>query len=337
MSRLNAFIELDREQIHAMLLDYPLEDLGEPRPLVAGIINTNYQFRASAREYLLRLYPPERSAEALRFELSTLSHLAAGGFPCPRVTSDRQGRQFRWSEAHGRYYVVLEFIPGETLARAAIGLGVARQIGRLFADMQRILTGFVPEGSKPSADLEFIAELGARTLARLEALPGEGPAVAQRLREVWTQSHARLSAVSDAQVGVVHADLYFDNIIVVDDQITGVIDFDDSYWGLFVIDLAVVLMEFGFVEAEILDFTLGEQLLREVFTHRPEARAEAHLLYDSMVCACYKYLGYTAGLSDYAGAKLLSNEYIARIEYLAHRSTRAQVEAMIRAALEASS
>ncbi|EDM80246.1 putative homoserine kinase [Plesiocystis pacifica SIR-1] len=338
MNRLHAFIDLDRGAVADLTADYSLGELRSVEPLVTGIINTNYVLRTDAGDFLLRLYPPERSADALRFEFSTLARLAEANFPCPRVIANREGKTVAWSEAHARHYAVLEFIPGTTLPREAIDAGVVDQIGSLFADMQRTLSGFVPEGDKPRADLEFVRELGQATLDRIAALPGEGPATAERLRQVWARSHARFDqpkgSVPALERGVVHADLYFDNVIVEGDQIRGVIDFDDSYFGLFLIDLAVTLMEFTFVEADALDFELGERLLRRYYARRPEAKGEAHLLHDGMICACYKYLGYTADLPEYAGEALLGNEYIARIDYLARPEIRAKVEAMIAAAVE---
>jgi homoserine kinase type II len=334
MARLHAFIELSRDEITAMIADLALGDVDTITPLSAGIINTNYRFTAGGREYLLRLYPPQRDAAALQFECSTLARLTASAFPCPRMLADGHGRSFRWSEAHGRWYAVLEYIAGQNLAREAIDAGIVVQIGRLFADMQRILTDFVPEGAKPSADLAFVRELGEQTTARLAALGERGSAVAQRLRGHWERSYALFRDRDDLGRGVVHADLYFDNVIVVGDRVAGIIDFDDSYYGLFLIDLAVVVMEFGFVSSDRLDFELAGLLLREYFRGRPSARSEAHLLHDGMICACFKYLGYTSNLPEYAGAALLNNEYIARIEYLADLGVRARVEALVAAAME---
>ncbi|PRP90331.1 Homoserine kinase [Enhygromyxa salina] len=341
MNRLHPFIDLDRDAVADLTADYSLGELRSVEPLVSGIINTNYLLRTDAGDYLLRLYPPERSADALRFEFSTLARLAEANFPCPRVIADAKGKTVGLSEAHTRHYAVLEFIPGETLAREAIDAGIVEQIGDLFADMQRTLSGFVPEGDKPRADLEFVRELGEATLDRVAALAGEGPATAARLRAIWAGSHARFDQPRDGapslERGVVHADLYFDNVIVEGDRVRGIIDFDDSYYGLFLIDLAVTLMEFTFVEADALDFGLGERLLRRYYARRPEAKGEAHLVHDGMICACFKYLGYTADLPEYAGEALLGNEYIARIDYLARPEIRAKVEAMVAAAVEAPS
>ncbi|KIG13993.1 Homoserine kinase [Enhygromyxa salina] len=230
MSRLHAFIELDRLAIAALTSGYDLGEITAVEPLVAGIINTNYVVRTSTGECLLRLYPPQRSADALRFEFSTLERLGEAAFPCPRVIRDRAGEAIGWSEAHARHYAVLEFIPGQTLAREAIDTNIVEQIGRLFASMQRTLSGFVPQGQKPRADLEFVRELGANTLARIAALPAhtDGPATAARLERIWAASHVRFTDAEGREPplerGVVHADLYFDNVIVQGDRVRGIID-----------------------------------------------------------------------------------------------------------------
>lgn len=332
MNRLNEFIELSPAELSQLVSHYGLSSPQEVTPLRQGIINTNYRFRCGDRRYLLRLLPVDRSEEALAFELSTLRRLAEHGFPCPRPLPV-VGTQRPFSEEHGRFYVVFEYVEGQTLRREDIDRSIVEQVGRLFGQMQEILDGFVPEGSKPSANLDYVEGLKTETCRRLAALPGAGPATAAELEQIWARSRAAFSGREIAQ-GFVHADLYFDNVVVEGGEIRGIIDFDDSYYGSLVIDLAVVLMEFGFVEQDALDFELGEILLRHFYATRPSARAEAQLVPDAMVCACYKYLGYTSDLDEYAGEKLLDNEYIARIRYLADDEIRGRVQAMLAAALE---
>jgi len=337
MSRLNEFIDLDRPEIARLASHYGLTDLEEVTPVRKGLINTNYRIRAHGGDYLLRLLPAERTRDAVVFELSTLRRLAEYGFPCPRPLLPTTG-EWGFSIEHERHFVVFEYIEGQTLAREQIDRRIVGQVGELFGRMQKVLEGFVPEGGKPSADLEYVDGLKSEVCRRLSLLPSEGNSIAIELERIWNRSYAAMRSRELAQ-GFVHADLYFDNVIVEGSEIRGIIDFDDSYHGSLVVDLAVVLMEFGFVTDGELDLELSRLLLEAYYRMRPGSVMESDLIVDAMTCACYKYLGYTSNLDSYAGIKLLENEYIARIRYLAGASVRQRLQETIKsvtASMEAS-
>lgn len=328
MARLTEFVELTRRDIEAMAGEFGLNDIETIAPLVGGVINTNYHLRTARGDYMLRLYPLDRTVDAVRFELSTLAHLTADGLPVPRPVASPLGDGGGYSRRHQRRFVVFEFIPGRALPRENIDENIATQVGDIFGWMQTRLEGFVPSGCKPAVRLDDIAVLKDRVLSRLHASGATGETLAEKLRSRWQRAYANLAG-RELVSGVVHADLYYDNVVVRDGKVVGIIDFDDCYFGLFTMDLAVVLMEFSFVEREHFDFRLAEHLLTAYVKRRPTALLEWDGIGDSMTCACYKYLGYTSELEDYAGEGLFDNEYLTRILHVTDPDFRIELDRLL--------
>src|SRR5690606_7497474 len=118
-----------------------------------------------------------------------------------------------YSERYHRRFVVFEFIHGRALSREKINTHIAAQVGDLFGWMQTRLAGFVPAGSKPSADIDYIAALKDDLLAKLSEGGAPGETLAEELLVRWNDAYARLAQRKFVS-GVVHADLYYGNVIV---------------------------------------------------------------------------------------------------------------------------
>jgi homoserine kinase type II len=240
-----------------------------------------------------------------------LLHLSDRGFLVQKPVKDRTGALI--NRVGEQQFVLLGFIEGAVLAREAIDESICEQVGAALAEMQNLLVGFVPDGSKPDADYPLIRELAERNIDRLEKLGPKAAATARAVRADWEELAPRFRDCPFPK-GVVHADIYYQNVIVRNGALAGIIDFDDAYFGVLLFDLALIVMEFAIKEEGSMDLGLAERVLRSYLSRRPLPGEQLASLYDSMRFLCFKFLGYTAELPEYQGEALLDNGYVTRLE-----------------------
>ena len=166
----------------------------------------------------------------LPFFLSLLDHLAAKGCPVPRTIHDRQGQLYRLLD--GKAVALIEFLPGVSVS--APTPEQARAVGRALAQMQLAAADFAGTRENAIGRAEWqrlVQECGASGLAEIDA--GFAELVARELPAViaaWPEDLPR---------GTIHADLFPDNVLMLGEQVTGLIDFYFACTDLFAYDLAV--------------------------------------------------------------------------------------------------
>ncbi|MFB1479874.1 homoserine kinase [Corallococcus sp. RDP092CA] len=326
MGRINEVVRVELPQVAEALEGYGLGKVKRLRLCANGIINTNYAVETERGVYLLRIYNQERDRAGIEFELSILEHLSRSGFIVQRPFADARGNHL--GSVAGRAFVVLQFIEGEVLAQADIAPKLCVQVGARLAEMENLLDGFTPKGGKPNADYPLIEKLALKNLARLRALGPEGEEVARELQGDWDALGPVFRDIGLPR-GVVHADLYYQNVIVRNGELVGFIDFDDSYWGVRFYDLALVMMEFSIKQEGSMELELVESLLTGYLRQRKVSPEERALLFDAMRFLCFKFLGYTAELEEFQGEKLLTNGYIERLRFFRSADVKARFNTLL--------
>jgi homoserine kinase type II len=204
-------------------------------PIAAGTVNSNYFLDTDQGRVFVRLYEQQES-EGVAYEWLLLSHLRARGVPLPaRVEGPPAGQE----RVAGRPVAVFRRVEGEDLCQARVDTARTRAVGAALARANRAGQDFTPvrEGRFRLADIEQLieaargaerAELSA-SLARLGALAAElGAALAGELRELPR--------------GVIHGDLFRDNVLWQDGSVVALLDWESASDGILVYDLAVTLL-----------------------------------------------------------------------------------------------
>jgi Ser/Thr protein kinase RdoA (MazF antagonist) len=302
--RLHPLVELDEAQVEDLIRPYGLHSESYS-VLSGGLINTNLKVATAQGPILLRLYVSERSVDEVSFEMSVLEQLAQSGLSVQRPRRTTDDELFR-TDAAGRQYAVLEFIPGVPMAEDALSDEIAADIGRFIAGMQESLRGFKPRGAKPTADLDFIE----RELAALRAQEDGFAAV----QDLWPDARHHFDSGTFAQ-GVVHADIYPGNVIVDDaGSLRAVIDFDDCYWGTTAFDVAIATMAFSFTGATTPDWRRAMVTVNAYLAAGGEISAED--VYQGMVVNCVRFYVYTLPLTVGAGDSADVNPFAQRARLL---------------------
>ncbi len=208
-------------------------DVGSPRAckgIAEGVENSNYLIETDADHFILTLYENRVDVGDLPFYIALVSHLAAAGLPVPAFLSDRTGRTVH--QVAGRPACLIAFLdgmsPDRPTARQAAAAGTA------LADMHRALADF--DGVRPNS----LDRRGWRVLADscdAEGLTAIAPGL--RLRIAEELALADTAWPEDLPHAPIHADLFPDNVLMLDDRVTGIIDFYFACRDIRAYDLAV--------------------------------------------------------------------------------------------------
>ena len=252
------------EDLERLLGDYAI---GEPKSfkgIAEGVENSNFLLQTTTGDYILTLYEKRVSADDLPFFLGLLDHLAVRGVACPLPVQTRSGA--RWIELNGRPAAVLTYLDGLSLRRPEAGHCAA--VGTALAELHEAGRDFPLH--RPNA----LSLAGWHTLAN--ATLGEADGVQKGLAELIALSLKGLDAQwpTGLPSGVIHADLFPDNVLFLHDQVSGLIDFYFACNDAYAYDLAIMLNAWCFETDGAYNVTKGRALVNAYHARRPLSQAE---------------------------------------------------------------
>jgi len=222
---MSVYTRVSRPELEAFLALYDVGELRYFEGITAGIENTNYFVTTTGGEFVLTLFE-QHTAKELPWFLQLMDHLAQAGIPSAAPVADRDAVFLR--ELCERPAALVHKLRGGHVADPSLPQCAA--MGTVMAKMHLAGVDYSPARAEDRG-----SHWMAQTLPRLNAKLGS--ATAERLAAAVTEQ-ASLD-MSGLPCGVIHADLFHDNALFVEEQVSGVIDFYYACTGPFLYDLAV--------------------------------------------------------------------------------------------------
>jgi homoserine kinase type II len=259
------YTDVSFEELEAFLEAY---DLGRPhvfKGIAEGVSNSNYYLQTEKGAYILTLYEMRVDAADLPFYLGLMGHLAHAGIPCPTPVHMRNGAVT--SLLNGRAAAILTFLDGVSLRRPTAEH--CYRAGIALADLHEAGAHF--KGSRANA----LGPQGWRKLA--DDCRNQADSVADGLRALIDDELSSLTAAWPWNLpqGVVHADLFPDNVLFVNDRLSGLIDFYFACNDALAYDLGVMLNAWCFEADGAYNVTKGRALIGGYQTKRLLTKDEA--------------------------------------------------------------
>jgi homoserine kinase type II len=257
------FTSVTEQELSTWLSNYSLGNLLELQGIASGIENTNYFVTTSNGRFVLTLFE-KLGAKELPFYLNLMAHLARHGIPCPSPVADRHN-QFL-GELNGKPACIVSRLSGKSLINPALENCAA--VGAMLGQMHVAGMGF---------DDPMINQRHAlwRASAALQVLPFlKNQDVVLLQNEVAFHELHTLTALPQ---GVVHADLFRDNVLFDGDRVGGVIDFYFACNDSLLYDVAITVNDWCMAEGSKLDLARTRALLDAYHAVRPFDSQEAEL------------------------------------------------------------
>ncbi|ODR97833.1 homoserine kinase [Methyloceanibacter superfactus] len=258
------YTDVSDEELESFIASYDIGALTSFKGIAEGVENSNYLVHTGSGRYILTLYEKRVRPDDLPYFLALMEHLAARGLSCPLPVHDREGRTLR--ELAGRPAALISFLEGLSLRRPGIehcaGLGqVLAQFHIAGADfpMARGNDLSLPGWQALYDDVKENADT---------VIPGLKDEIAREL------AHLETHWATGLPVGVIHADLFPDNVFFLDDKVSGLIDFYFACNDMLAYDVAVCLNAWCFEPDASFNVTKRRAMLQAYELERPLTEAE---------------------------------------------------------------
>ena len=262
------YTEVADEELQAFIASYAIGALTSCKGIAEGVENSNYLIQTEAGRYILTLYEKRVAPEDLPYFLALMEHLAARGITCPLPVHDGEGRSLR--ELAGRPAALITFLDGVSVRRASIeqcgSLGQA--LGRLHVAGESF-----PLRRMNSLSLGEWAPLFAAIADCADTIiPGLADEIGKELGDLTQGWPAGLPE------GVIHADLFPDNVFFLGSEVSGLIDFYFACNDMLAYDIAICLNAWCFEADASFNVTKARALLQAYEGERPLSAAELDAL-----------------------------------------------------------
>jgi len=257
---MSVFTTVTPAQLSAWLRNYSIGLLAGLEGILSGIENTNYFVTTSHGRYVLTLFE-KLTRDELPFYLNLMAHLSSHGLPCPKPIANLQNQLL--GELNGKPAAIATCLSGQPVV--APTPDHCARVGEVLAEMHLA-------GSTYKGQLENLR--GARwwTACAPEIYPFLKPE-----DEDLLESEIRFQAEqnrADLPRGVVHADLFRDNVLFDGDRVGGFIDFYFACIDCFVYDVAITVNDWCVNDDATQDPARVRAMLEAYMSVRPFTEAE---------------------------------------------------------------
>src|SRR3569623_583143 len=253
------YTDVTTDDLTRFLSGYDLGELLSYKGIAEGVENSNFLVHTATGNYILTLYE-KRVAEAdLPFFIALMGHLAARGINCPQPVVNKQGGAL--GRVAGRPAAIVTFLDGLWARRPNAAHCAAR--GTALAKLH-LAGGDFAMTRKNALTIDAWRPLFEHAGARGDTVrPGLCNEIVSELDVLEKSWPGGLPA------GVIHADLFPDNVFFLHDELSGLIDFYFACTDMLAYDVAVCLNAWCFEPDHAYNMTKGRALLKAYQQVRP--------------------------------------------------------------------
>lgn len=237
---------------------YALENI-TLQPIAAGVENSNYLLRHAKGQAILTLYEQRVSVSDIPFFLKLMQHLATQSIPCPLPIAGCDSALTY--DIAGKKAAIVSFLPGKSVSR--IQPEHCREVGQHLARLHLAGEDFTLRREN-ALSVSAWPTMWAQVREKAEK---EWPGTAEyidvqmhRLQSEWPGALPR---------GIIHADLFPDNVFFEGERLSGLIDFYFACQDVLAYDLAICLNAWCFEPSDEFNITKSQRILEAYTTLRP--------------------------------------------------------------------
>ncbi|MDI7861421.1 homoserine kinase [Rhizobiaceae bacterium n13] len=262
------YTDISEDDLREFLTAYDAGELTSYKGIAEGVENSNFLLHTTRAPLILTLYEKRVDRNDLPFFIGLMHHLADRGLSCPLPLPRHDGQLL--GELSGRPAALVSFLEGMWLRKPAARH--CREVGRALAEMHVAGEGFALT-RRNALSLDGWQQLWEKSEGRADeveaGLQGEIRAELEFLAANWPKN---------LPAGIIHADLFPDNVFFLGDRLSGLIDFYFACNDLLAYDVSICLNAWCFEKDGAYNVTKGVALLEGYESVRPLDEAEAAAL-----------------------------------------------------------
>jgi len=254
------YTRVEENDLSSFLQTYDIGEATSFSGITEGVENSNYRLNTTKGAYILTLYEKRVRVEDLPFFIGLMAHMAKAGITCPEPVADKNGNVLK--ELNGKAAAIVTFLEGTWNATPSPAR--CRAAGQTLAQMHLAGQDFSLR-RKNALDADawrpLLNSAGRDDINTLRA--GLYEEAGERLDSILADWPENLPS------GVLHADLFPDNVLFVGNDVTGVIDFYFACNDMLAYDLGIMLNAWCFEPDGSFNITKSRQLIDGYQSVRP--------------------------------------------------------------------
>lgn len=246
------YTHVTADDIAEFLEDFDVGEVVSFKGIAEGVENSNYLLYTTKDKFILTLFEKRVNEDDLPFFMGLMKHLSDKGINCAEPIADKNGDVLK--TLCGRPTALISFLNGLSVTRPSAKN--CRDLGVAMAEMHLAVSDF-DMSRENDLSLGGWIDLAEKCEARAdECEQGLSSIIHEEmdfLKENWP---------TDLPDGIIHADLFTDNVFFLDDKLSGLIDYYFSCSDFLAYDIAICINAWCFENDGSFNATKAAQLVR---------------------------------------------------------------------------
>ena len=230
------YTKLTHTDIENILQNYDIGQLIEYQEIITGVENSNFLLKTDQTQAILTIFEQRTKNEDLPFFFNLMNHLAKKSFPCPQIYNYKNNNlnfNFYLKSGVMKKGAIASFLIGKALDGNIAPIH-CQKLGQKLANLH-ITTQDFTEKRNNHFDLIGIETL-YQALNKENLIPDE---IIQIINKIFIK--LKNNNFSNLEKGIIHGDLFPDNVFFIGNNITGIIDFYFAAYDYYIFDLAICI------------------------------------------------------------------------------------------------
>ena len=245
------YTKLEHQEVRQFLEQYNINNFKDYKGITEGVENTNYLIKTSEQDYILTIYEKRVNENDLPFFIKLLSYLSENKFPCPKPIANKNNEKI--NRIKNKNAALVTFINGQS--KNKITSEECFEIGKITAQLHEITKKF-DINRKNNLSIENWESIFEKTIKQKidldESIIKKAKNYLNFLKDKWPKNLPQ---------GIIHADLFPDNIFFTNNKVSGIIDFYFACNDFFAYEIAICINSLCFDNNSTFNMTKAKNLI----------------------------------------------------------------------------
>jgi len=245
------YTKLEHPEVEQFLEQYNINNFKDYKGITEGVENTNYFIKTSEQDYILTIYEKRVDENDLPFFIKLLSSLSDNRFPCPKPIANKKNEKI--NKIKNKNAALVTFLNGQS--KNKITSEECFEIGKITAQLHEITKKF-DINRKNNLSIENWESIFEKTIKQKidldESIIKKTKNYLNFLKDKWPKNLPQ---------GIIHADLFPDNIFFTNNKVSGIIDFYFACNDFFAYEIAICINSLCFDNNSTFNMTKAKNLI----------------------------------------------------------------------------
>ena len=245
------YTKLEHQEVEQFLKQYNINNFKDYKGITEGVENTNYFIKTSQQDYILTIYEKRVDENDLPFFIKLLSSLSDNRFPCPKPIANKNNEKI--NKIKNKNAALVTFLNGQS--KNKITSEDCFEIGKITAQLHEITKKF-KISRKNNLSIESWQNIFEKTIKKKidldESIIKKTKNYLNFLKDKWPKNLPQ---------GIIHADLFPDNIFFTNNKVSGIIDFYFACNDFFAYEIAICINSLCFDNNSTFNMTKAKNLI----------------------------------------------------------------------------